>query len=418
MQLSDGQADPEPHLGSAGNNDAMAVGLSLLLLSVGWSGAATAFAPIAAGGSTVSARADLSACKLAAQPSVYLSLGFNYTLNCAPSTGTLTGLMVFVDFADFPAGATETPQSLYDVFLPAAADWYRTSSYGRLSLNVTADTSRFYRMPARADSYGWTRGLTAAAHQKFVQDALVAYGRTVTPPVDVFYVVPTARATALSFSPTYMNDVRTRAGAYVARKATTFGIDVYRTWGAKALNHETGHTMCLPDLYPLPSGATGLYVGGWDMMGYINGPAPDYFAWNKWRLGWLDDAQVECVSGAGSSAHTVTALGKPGGVKAVVVRRNSTAVLVAELRTKSGLDSAVCAPGVLLYTVSTAVETGKGSIRVLDATPGSKGCAADELNDAPLSLKGVSSYTVSNWGVKITVTGQTAESATLQIEVP
>ena len=402
---------------------------SLLLLPFlgGWGSATTVpgglFSPE---GSTLSPRGDVSACKLPFQPNVYLSLGFNYTLNCAPSTGTLTGLMIFVDFTDSPAGATETPQSLYDVFLPAAADWYRASSYGRLSLRVSADTSRFYRMPARADSYGWTRGLTAAAHRRFVQDALAAYNRTVAPAVDVLYVVPTARATALSFSPTYMNDVRTSAGAYVARKATTFGLDVFRTWGAKALNHETGHAMCLPDLYPLPSGATGLYVGGWDMMGFINGPGPDYFAWSKWRLGWLNDAQVACVvagggggGGAGASTkHTLTALGSPGGLKAVVVRRNGTAVLVAELRTKAGLDSAVCAPGVLLYTVSTAVETGKGSIRVLDATPGSKGCAGDDLNDAPLSLQGVSSYTVPNWGLKITVTAQTADSATIQVDTP
>jgi M6 family metalloprotease-like protein len=364
------------------------------------------------------ASVDAGRCKLPARQSTYLSLGFNYTLECAPSLGTLAGFMLFVDFPDAPAARGETPAALYGAFQPAAGEWYAASSRGRLALDVAADTARFVRMPARSDSYGWERGLTAAAHRKYIDDALAAYNRSV-PAVDVLYVVPTARAAAISFSPTYMSAVRGRDGALVAKKATTFGTDVYRAWGSKALNHESGHTMCLPDLYPLPSGATGLYVGGWDMMGYINGPAPDYFAWNKWRLGWIDDAQVECVEGSGSTKHTVSALGlNDDRVKAVVVRRNSTAALVAEVRTKTGLDSAACATGVLLYTISTAVETGKGSIRVLDTTPKSGGCAGDELNDAPLSIGGVTSYTVAGWGVKVSLLSQAGDQYTVQIDVP
>ena len=233
--------------------------------------------------------------------------------------------------------------------------------------------------------------------------------------------MPSTSATKISFSPTYMSEVRTKAGVLVAKRATTFGHDTFTTWKYKVLPHETGHTMGLPDLYPLPSGATGLYVGGWDMMGYINGPRPDYFAWNKWRLGWLDDGQVDCVSGTGSSVHTISPLekkGVSGDIKAVVVKRNSTAALVAEVRAKIGVDSGLCAQGVLLYTINTAVETGKGSMRVLDANPGTGGCGGDELNDAPLSLRGTSSFTVPGWGVKVTVTDQTGDSYTIKVDVP
>ncbi|OAA66695.1 secreted protein [Niveomyces insectorum RCEF 264] len=400
-------------------------------------------APVAAATSSNS-----SACRLPADQNTYLSPGFDYKLDCAPSNGTLRGLMLFVDFPDQTAAADETPQSLHDFFLPAAAQWYATVSYGRLVLNVTADTSRFYRMPARADSYGWQRGLTSAAHQKYIQDALEAYSAANTvatavaapalPAVDVLYVVPTRRATAISFSTTYTNEVRTRGtpGTHVARKCVTVGMDAYSTWKFKVLNHETGHAMCLPDLYPLPSGPTGRYVGGWDIMGYINGPDPDYFAWHKWKLGWLDDDEVDCVvrdggrgqgRGAGAheasvSEHTLQPL--EGGIiagngitRAVVVRHNATAVLVAEARTKRGADTAACATGVLLYTVSTVTDTGKGPIRVLDATPNSRGCAGEELNDAPLTLggPGPSSFAVADWGINVTVMGQIGDVYTIRI---
>ncbi|KAI1734532.1 M6 metalloprotease [Xylaria scruposa] len=347
------------------------------------------------------ASADVSACKLPADQNVYLSAGFGYELNCAPSVGTLSAFMIFVDFSDQVA-TESSPQVLHDFFLPAAADWYRTASYGALDLSVTADTSRFYRMPATAVSYNWNRGLTAEAHERYIQDALAAYNAPI-PPVDVLYIVPTANAAAIGNSETFIGDVTTREGTYVAKKSTTFGVDGYRTWGSLVLNHETGHTMCLPDYYPFNGSATGLFIGGWDLMGLISGPSPDYFAWDKWRLGWLVDDQFDCVTDVGVTTHILSPLEVSGGKKAVVVKHSDTEVLVAEVRSTMGLDTTSCATGVLLYTVSTITATGEGPVRVLDVTPSSGGCAGDELNDATLTSSGVSSYRFADWGVTITM---------------
>ncbi|KAI0603540.1 M6 metalloprotease [Biscogniauxia sp. FL1348] len=370
---------------------------------------------------------DVSACKLVSNPDIDLSAGFGLASDCVPSVGTLTASMIFVDFPDAPA-TEDSPASLHDFFLPAAADWYATLSYGALSLNVTADTTRFYRMPAAATSYNWDRGLTAEAHEKYILDAVAAYGGSGPPAADVLYVVPTANAQAISFSPTYMGEVRARGGdgdgeaPVVAKKAVTFGYDAYEAWGSLVLNHETGHTMCLPDYYPADGRATGLFVGGWDLMGLISGPSPDYFAWDKWRLGWLADDQVDCVTTTTTTTttHELTPLEVPGGTKAVVVARNGTDALVAEARAARGLDAGACATaGVLLYTVSTQTASGEGPVRVLDATPGSGGCAGDELNDATLTLDGTSSYAVPGWGVTVAVTGVDAggEQFTVSVEV-
>jgi len=398
----------------------MGPALRSLLLLWGLASSLHAAQPAAQPNRSRSPAADVSACKLTGPRSVDFSVGFNSSpVKNAPSTGTMNALMIFVDFSDCPA--TETPQSLYDFFLPQAANWYRNASYGRLNLNVTADTTRFYRMPGRADSYHWTRGLTTAQHLSYIQDAMAAYNRTISPPVDVLWVIVTAKAKPITSSFTSSVEIRTRAGAYVAARATTFGTTLYASFGYKSMNHETGHAMGLPDLYPYSTGGGGQYVGGFDVMGDITGPGPDYFAWDKWRLGWLDDTQINCVTAPGSTKHALSALekadGGSSGVKAVVVRRNATAALVAELRTKVGVDTALCATGVLLYTISTTVDSGKGPIRVVDATPGSGGCGRDELNDAPLSLKGTSSFTVPGWSVKVTLTEQTADSAVIQVDV-
>lgn len=359
-------------------------------------------------------------CKIPADSSVYLSPGFGYELDCAVSTGVQSGYVLFVDFPDTPAN--DDPQSVYDEFLPAAREWYLTASFGRLDVSVEADLgSGFVRMPAAADSYGWERGLTAEAHYKYIQDAVDAHLQTRGPiaPVEVLYIIPTRAAAPITFSPTYMGPVSARSGEPIAKKSVTFGMDAYKTWGFKVWNHESGHTMCLPDLYPLPSGPVGQYVGGWDMMGFINGPGPDYFAWNKWRLGWLDDDQFDCILSAGTTSHTLSPVSDESGsrVKGVVIKRSGTDVLVAEVRSNTGNDGAACAQGVLVYHVSTTTATGAGPIRVFDATPGSGGCNGDELNDAPLSVEGVSSLSLPEWGVTVTVVSQQESDYTIEVRL-
>lgn len=359
-------------------------------------------------------------CKLPANPSVDLSPGFGYELDCAASSGVQTGHMIFVDFPDAPAN--DESQSLYDKFLPGARDWYLSSSFGRLDLNITADTTAgFARMPANADSYGWERGLTAEAHYKYIQDAVDAHlqsGGSISP-VDVVWIVPTSAASAISFSPTYMGVVASRSGKLIAKKSVTFGIDAYERWGFKVWNHEGGHTMCLPDLYPLPSGPVGQYVGGWDLMGLISGPSPDYFAWNKWRLGWLDDENFDCVLDTGTTLHTLSPVSSDKGspTKGVVIKHSATEILVAEARSNTGNDSESCAQGVLLYRVSTTTKSGKGSFMVLDTNPRSGGCAGDELNDAPLSLTGTRTFFVEDLGVTVTLVDQQGSEFTVEVQV-
>lgn len=361
--------------------------------------------------------AGTSSCKLK-PTSVDLTEGIGATdQTFAPSTGTLNAHMIFVDFPD--AEASEPTEELHQLFIPGAPDWYSNSSFGKLTLDVTADTSRFYRMPAESSTYSYDRSITSELLEKYIQDALNAVGKAVNfAGTDVLYIVPTKAAKSISFSPTFMGQVTAGDGTVIS-KTVTFGQDAPDSWGFLVMNHETGHTMGLPDLYPSDGsgGSTTMYVGGHDIMGLISGGLPDYFAWHKWKLGWFTDNQFDCVDGAGLTTHTITPVGTKEGVKAVVVKRDETTAIVAEVRAKAGADRKACSAGVLIYTVSTSTASGSGPIRVHDATPGSGGCDNEELNDAHFTTEAGRKTFVSEDGVKITVTGQKGDDYTVTVEV-
>ncbi|GMF72632.1 unnamed protein product [Aspergillus oryzae] len=355
-----------------------------------------------------------NSCKLKST-SAALSEGFSATgQSFAPSTGTINAYMIFVDFPDAPA--SDTTEELYQLFVPGAPDWYKHSSFGQLSLNITADTSRFYRMPNPSTSYPYDRGITAQLHGKYIQDALNSVGQAIDfSGTDVLYIVPTKAAKHISFSPTYMGELTAGDGTVIG-KTVTFGQDAPDSWGFLVMNHETGHTMGLPDLYPSNGGRATMYVGGHDIMGLISGGLPDYFAWHKWKLGWFSDDQFDCVDGAGSTTHTVTAVGTKEGVKAVVVKRDETTAIVAEVRAREGADIAACSTGVLVYTVSTSTASGQGPIRVHDATPNSGGCDGEELNDAHFTTEAGRDVFVSEDGVQIKVVSQNGDVYTIEVE--
>ncbi|EEY23760.1 secreted protein [Verticillium alfalfae VaMs.102] len=316
-------------------------------------------------------RPDSSACKLPAVPDAHYSEGQEVKFDCAPSFGTMRAKMIFVDFPDAIDSGIPPPLDRNEI--PAAVEWFRTSSFGSLNLQVDFDGSWCYRMPRPSTSYRFE------------------------------HIVPTRKASAITLTTTSSIPVHTTRGHYVARKGVTLGHQDLEFWGPKLVNHETGHAMCLPDLYPLPVGYTQKYVGNWDLMANAGGHSPDLFAWHKWKLGWLLDSEVNCIISFGSSTHILSPVEIIGGGahKAVVVRHNSTTAFMVEVRSDLRNNHGAYSKGVLLYMVATDVETGKGPVRVLDANPGLGGerCEWDRLDDAPLSLEQASSFTAEEWGV-------------------
>ncbi|KAF1994260.1 M6 metalloprotease [Amniculicola lignicola CBS 123094] len=333
----------------------------------------------------------------------------------APSVGTLRAGIIFVDFPDSPANTTVN--ELYDFISTAPADLYREMSYGKLNLELVPMLDRFTRMPSVSTSYNYSRGLTSEAHVHYINDALTAVGASVSfKGIDVLYVIPAKYANEISASTATKIDV-TAADGTVIGNTITYGQDLYNVWGPKTVNHETGHAMGLPDLYPYVGGEVTQWVGGFDLMGLIGGMSPDYFAWHKWQLGWIDETQVECVASTGKTTYRISPIEVASeDSKLIAVPLSSTAYVLAEVRSNLGINEGACGVGVLLYTADTTVFGGSGPIRVIDSTPNSGGCdfnKGGELNDATLAA-GLSWDT--GLGVVFHVTAEENGSYVLEVD--
>jgi hypothetical protein len=153
-------------------------------------------------------------------------------------------------------------------------------------------------------------------------------------------------------------------------------------------------------------------------MGLISGPAPDHLAWHKWKMAWLDDAQILCQTTAGQTTTTLTPLGNSGGTKAAVVRTGPQRAVVVENRQVSPLDVAsnCFRPGVLVYVVDASVGGGNNPVTVADRTPGSTvaGCdpAHAQLDNATLTTVG---HEVVVSGVRVRLTASVGTNRTVRV---
>ncbi|SCK20000.1 M6 family metalloprotease domain-containing protein [Streptomyces sp. WMMB 322] len=331
----------------------------------------------------------------------------------------IDAVMIFLSFPD--SRPQTTPRELTADHFPATSDFYRRASYGKFRLHTTFG-KRWIRMPASSSSYGIKRDWKERQRTAYLRDAVAAadpsvdFGR-----YDLVYLVadPDARGVDSDATKVVNFDNPIEAdGTELRRLVTVFE---QSPPDRHVLAHETGHAFDLPDLYQRP--ASGLadwdtYVGDWDLMGSQFGLAPDLFAWEKWKLGWLTRRNVSCVpSEAGASAHTLRSLaahplGGRGDRRLAVVRTGRYEALAIEVRDSEGNDRGLCAEGVLLYWVRSDRASTYGPVKVVDGHPGTHGCSDGSvypsLADAPLG-EGESYTTDHGGGVRVEVTGRTAD---------
>jgi len=327
--------------------------------------------------------------------------------------GTKHVLMLFVDFPDAPP--TGSLNDYYRALAPAQ-DWMKQDSYGKLHLDIDP-LKRWITMPQTSASYGFQRGITFEEQELYVKQAVQAADPYVNfSQYDMLYIVPTRTASAITFSPTYLYDP-TAAGVTADGKrikwAITFGQDMYH-WVYKAADHETSHTFGLPDLYAFTATDYHRYVGGWDLMGNIAGPAPQHVGWERWKFGWIDDKQVACLPAAGSRTVRLTTVERPGGTKIAVVKTSDTTAYVAESRRAVGADSAACSTGVLIYKVDTSTQTGNGPLQVINGNP----TATPPTGCTPLDMAAYhpgQSFTDPATGVRIDVDKRGTLTDTIRI---
>jgi M6 family metalloprotease-like protein len=348
----------------------------------------------------------------------------DYRLSLQP-TAPHKAIVLFVDFSDAPA--TETTAALAAPVINPGLALLTEYSYGRTQFTPTL-VNKWYRMSKPSVSYGFS-ALTFALQKAYIQEAMTLADPDVDfSQYDVVYIFSSAGA-AIPVSPTF----NAFAGTGVTfdgkeiHNGITFGNDARNNgghaivaYGATVLAHESGHMMGLIDLYSLTGQDASTqalyqstiqkYVGPWSIMGW-NSYGAHYLAWEKFKLGFLDASQVDCVDATPEGIEEViTPIETSGGVKAVAVQLDASRALVAEVRSKTGSDANLCAFGVLLYQVDATLATGTGAIVI---KPSRRDTDQTKINtcgtywDAPFDATGGSnsSYTDAATGVTMTVLG-------------
>jgi hypothetical protein len=201
--------------------------------------------------------------------------------------------------------------------------------------------------------------------------------------------------------------------------AVTFGNDS-RTYGPAILAHETGHMFGLVDLYAYtPAGGTSYpgnqfkFVGAWSLMSNVFNPA-HYLAWEKRKLGFLDDGQVDCLDGPGGVESVIQPNATVGGTKLVAVPLDASRVLAIEVRSQVGLDANLCASGVLIYEVNASVASGTGAVEVRGSRTTTTGAAFTKCGPWADGVYGVGAGAVSTYtqsGISVAVVGAEAGGA-------
>ena len=306
---------------------------------------------------------SVAACKLPALAFTNVGLGIPGADYRLPSKGEVKTIVLFADFNDVPAA--QTPEAMFGLISPKAEEFYATESGGRMTWKLQPNYA-WLRLGQPSATYG-NDIRSYDGHLQFIQEAVSLADPTVDfSGADSVVVLVPPEATAIGYGPAFAAN---EGQGFVADGKTfangvTSGADL-RTWGSLWLNHESGHTMGLPDLYAFTSDGSQpdihRFVGGFGLMGYILGSAPEYFAYERWQLGWLDDNQVVCLA-QGDTTQTLSAIETAGGLKAVVIPLDGSRAVVVESRRALGYDSKLPKSGALVYEINTSTATGLGPI--------------------------------------------------------
>ncbi len=289
--------------------------------------------------------------------------------------GRVRGMMLFVDFPDARHSTREHTRRIHRLVAPAAVRRLRIASGGKLDLQVGALHS-WLRLPGTSASYDTRSGDN---QYRLLRDAVRAADRHVDfRNVSFVYVVP-AHAGASRQSPAFLAGDADRIVADGRRIwfGMSFGDDALANdarRGSRILEHETGHMFGLLDLYRYRAvgGDYHVDVGSWDPMGNVFS-ANGYTQWSRWQIGWLPGRQIACLRRGTGRMFVLRPQSMPGGTQLVVVPTSRYTAVAIERRANRGSDAGTCDDGVLVYRVSSKVQSGSGPMRVVPATRAASG---------------------------------------------
>lgn len=307
---------------------------------------------------------DFAACKI---PNIkYIlenqntGIGFPRRIDRMPSTGTINLKLIFIDYSDAPA--TQTPQEVFAGLSPSAEDFLNGVSYGNLKVNLIPEF-KWYRMSKTTADYGWPIIKTVPLRE-LCEEALKLADPTVDfSTSDAFVIVNPSGAVNINLSKTHGRPIG--YGVSVDGKILNNGIVLSAKINGLKMVQEMGRILTLTDLWDQSDSRATRFTGDFDLMSTATGLGPEYFGWERWLLGWINDDQVVCASNTGNGSMTLTPIEQKGGIKLIIIPTNENTAVVVESRRALGFDKLIPKEGPLVYVVDVGLPNGAGNIKIL-----------------------------------------------------
>jgi len=343
-----------------------------------------------------------------------LTAGFPRVTSRLRNYGTIKALIVPVDFADQPG--TDNPATFFQAVADGTRDFYYSQSYGRVAFDFYV-LPKWMRMPFSSTKYALAA--STSNHDGYraeiiaSTDSIIDYAAYDA----VYFLMPkeTPNSTAVA-GPAIAAPILVRNG--VISSGASGGNDMYNVpvpgaqW--RWMSHETGHSF---GLYDEDQDHQSQTLGSWGIM--ANNWSPEVIehgAWDRYLLGWLDEAQVLCLpkpalDTAGTTIKLSPLVRQSSGVKAALVPLSPTKMLVVESRKNEGLDVLPANhEGVLVYTVDMTLPTLKGGYRVVPR-PG----ATDTSQFRDAALRPGNSITTDGVTVSVDSLDTTGDTVKVQL---
>jgi len=316
--------------------------------------------------STVPASAGLIStdrCKLANTNGQNVNLGLPRDPLLLPSIGTVKVLVVGVDFSN--ARDSDIPEQMITGFeLATVKDFFATSSYGRLNLDFTI-ASEVVKLPI--SDFGVNESVISQETGKALPSTYKLNDYS------ALLIVTTKNSSYASSNASAGSTVQNSTGR-VTNYSVLAGIKPNESrWLSspwRTVAHEVGHLLGLMDLWNREDSTAwqGQTAAPFSLMntGAGWGYAADFFAWEKWVLGWIPDKDVYCFSRDSNDLEVnLASLDAQQGIRLVAMPITSTKVLAIEFRKKNTLDFGIIKSGALVYTVDVTKRNFEIPIRIV-----------------------------------------------------
>ena len=326
----------------------------------------------------LSLRLPPNACRISSSVQNNVLAGFPLPPLRMTTMGNVRAKVVYLDFLDYRLN--ESGQKLEERFLKLGNDvnkYFDAVSYGQMRMEWDIHPEPLL-MPKNVSEYQLTR---AADRQGF------------WPTLEIVYEMLELHRDSIDFSntevivvmfnpniPEYLADVSPAHPVDKNRPFVTNQGDLYNAvtiasdwpnhkW--QVIVHELAHTIGLIDLYDY--GVTEnwndhhRHVGGFDIMGAYQDNL-EFLGWSRYLMKWVKDDQVFCTQPNKSKTlipmQTIgTEVSDSKDLQMIVIPLDRYKVLVIEAKEKNQF--CLTCDGLLVYTVDTTIDNGRGAIKVI-----------------------------------------------------